>query len=49
MKVIIFDTSVLSPFARAGRLGVLDSLTRGARRCITSHVEKEIEESAASS
>jgi predicted nucleic acid-binding protein len=38
-----FDSSVLSPFARAGRLDVLDRLTRGRPRVITEAILVEIE------
>lgn len=38
-----FDSSVLSPFARAKRLDVLEQLTRGRRRVVTRAVLDEIE------
>lgn len=43
MKGWVIDTSVLSPFARAGELETLDSLTAGVRRMTTRSVRGEIE------
>ncbi len=43
MDTIVLDTSVLSPFARAVRLDMLDSLTADSRRLITRSVRDEIE------
>lgn len=42
----IIDTSVLSPFARARKLDVLERLTAGSRRLITRSVQNEIDNGA---
>ncbi|MCB1004724.1 MAG: hypothetical protein KDB35_11130 [Acidimicrobiales bacterium] len=42
MKPIVFDTTCVSHFARAGRLDVLDSVTRGWDRIIPNEVAAEI-------
>ena len=39
----IIDTSVLSPFARAEKLDLLERLTAGSRRLITRSVQDELE------
>jgi len=42
MKALVFDTSVLSPFARAGLLGLLERITAGHLRHVTRDVLDEL-------
>lgn len=46
MIALVIDASVLSPFARAGRLADLKRLTSGANRLVTGAVMAEIESGA---
>jgi predicted nucleic acid-binding protein len=43
LTALVIDASVLSPFARAARLGTLERLTTGSRRLVTGAVLAEIE------
>ncbi|MFH1176959.1 MAG: hypothetical protein V1750_06090 [Acidobacteriota bacterium] len=47
LTTLIFDTSCLSCFARAGRLALLESLTDGYRRVVTPAVLDELDRGAA--
>ena len=42
VSILVFDSSVLSCFARAGRLDSLDALTAGRRRVMTPAVIEEL-------